>query len=74
MITPEKVESNLEFSEKTKREFVKVATLDFNIFTIQDLTSQNELVSVTAYILAQENFFHSLKIDLETFINFMENI
>jgi len=74
LITPEKVESNLEFSEKTKREFVKVATLDFNIFTIQDLTSQNELVSVTAYILAQENFFHNLKIDLETFINFMENI
>ncbi|CDW89816.1 UNKNOWN [Stylonychia lemnae] len=73
-VTVDKVENTLEFSDKTKKEFEKIATLDFNIFTVQNFTLQNELVTITTYLLAQENMFHSLKIDLETFINFIEHI
>lgn len=51
-VTVEKVENTLELSDKTKREFDKIATIDFNIFNVQNLTLQNELVTVTTYLLA----------------------
>ena len=35
---------------------------------------ENELVTVTTYLLAKENLFSSLKINIDTFLNFIEKI
>lgn len=63
-----------DLDEQTKQELCKVTTLDFDIFKIQELTYQNELVTTISYIMAKENLFEELDIQFEIFIRFISKI
>ncbi len=55
-----RVDGLLNLNEKAKEQLDKIKLLDFNIFALQQATSNNELVSTTAYILAAEDLFANL--------------
>ena len=43
---------------------------DFNIFEVKRSTKENELITVTTYLLHKHNIFFNLAIKMETFFNF----
>ncbi len=74
IISTDKIEDMLKVNLDGREELKKIDTLDFNIFKIQQYTLSNELVTVTSYILAKENIFASKKLQISTFLNFIEKI
>lgn len=68
------VENMLKLNSDTRIELASVDQLDFNVFYVREQTLQNELTTITTFILAKENLFQSLKINLDTYLNFIEKI
>ncbi|CDW90418.1 3 5-cyclic nucleotide phosphodiesterase family protein [Stylonychia lemnae] len=73
-ITNDKIDEMLVLNEQAKAELENLQKLEFNIFKIQDYTQQNELITVTSYILAQQNIFQTIQLQYKTFRNFISKV
>lgn len=73
-ITPSFIENVLNINPQGKDELRKIDLLEYNIFKMQDLTLNNELVVTTSYILAKQNIFQKLNLSFEVFLTFMTKI
>ncbi len=74
IIDVEFVEKYFNLDEGAIQELAKVSSLDFDIFRIQELTNQNELVTVISYIMGKENLFEELDIPFDIFLRFITKI
>jgi hypothetical protein len=74
LITPAFVDDALNISAPVKEELKKLERLEFNIFTMQEKTSNNELVVTISYIMAKQNLFSKLNASFEVFRAFMTRI
>ena len=68
------VEQILGMNEKVVSELQKVENFDFNIFKVQEVSKDNELVSVVCYLFAREKLFDKLPIRNDKFINFVKKV
>lgn len=68
------IEKQLNLSEYALEEMDKIDYLYFNIFNVQSATNDNELVTVSSYILAKHGIFNKININFDTFMCFMKQI
>jgi hypothetical protein len=59
---------------ETKAQFDLVETENFDIFAVSASTKNNELLTVTTYLLNKEKIFSALKIKVETYLAFIQKI
>lgn len=51
-----------------------VQSVDFNIFTLKKATKDNELITITTFLLHKHKLFQTLRINIETFMTFIAKI
>lgn len=73
-ITTDFIVNALAINQAAREELTLIDQLSFNIFKVQEMTLQNELVTVTSYILAKQSIFSKMNIPYDIFLTFMATI
>lgn len=73
-ITTDFVETSLNINMAAKEELLKIDTIEFNIFKMQEMTLENELVTTTCFMLAKQQIFQKIAVPFDIFLAFMTKI